>query len=150
MVGHEVQVLGRQLPLARRHVPRLVGVAAVRRRPNKRTARDHTIDDQTERLREIAETSHLVRRQSKIANSFAITLGSSMATVVPGSALAAGLGHQVARLLLRLVQVVAHGSVGEGERLVDAQLLPEEQEVARLLRRRQTLQLFQLPLMLEN
>ena len=38
---------------------------------------------------------------------------------VPGSALAAGLGHQVARLLLRLVQVVAHGSVGEGERLVD-------------------------------
>lgn len=69
---------------------------------------------------------------------------------VPGSALAAGLGHQVARLLLRLVQVVAHGSVGEGERLVDAQLLPEEQKVARLLRRRQTLQLFQLPLMLEN
>ena len=69
----------------------------------------------------------------------------------PGAALSARLGHQVARLLLRLVQVVAaHGSVGERERPVDAQLLPEEQEVPRLLGRRQPLQLLQLPLMLED
>ena len=70
--------------------------------------------------------------------------------VIPGAALSARLGHQVARLLLRLVQVVAHRSVGEGERFVDAQLLPEEQEVPRLLGRRQPLQLLQLPLMFED
>ena len=46
--------------------------------------------------------------------------------------------------------MTAHGSVGEGERLVDAQLLPEEQEVPRFLRRRQPLQLFQFPLVIED
>ena len=82
MVGHEVQVLGRQLPLARRHVPRLVGVAAVRRRPNKRTA--GTTGDQTggsirfgSRLREVAQTSRkitnckLLMRQVKVIGKYA-------------------------------------------------------------------------------
>ena len=77
------------------------------------------------------------------------------AAVVPGAALAAGLGHQVARLLLGLVEDVAAahgdvGDVGEEERLVDAQLLAQQQEVPRLLRRRQPLQLLQLPLVLKD
>ena len=46
--------------------------------------------------------------------------------------------------------MAAHGSVGEREWPVDAQLFPEEQEVPRLLGRRQPLQLLQLPLMLED
>ena len=59
-------------------------------------------------------------------------------------------------LSFSLVEVVsAHhhdGRVGAERdlRLVDAQLLAEQQEVARLLRRRQPLQLLQLPLVLED
>ena len=40
--------------------------------------------------------------------------------------------------------------VGEGERLVDAQLLPQQQEVAGPLRLSQPLQLLKLPLVLED
>ena len=50
--------------------------------------------------------------------------------------------------LLRLVEVV--GGVGEAERLVDAELLAEQQEVTRLFRFRQPLKLLKLPLVLED
>ena len=50
--------------------------------------------------------------------------------------------------LLRLVEVV--GGVGEAERLVDAELLAQQQEVTRLFRFRQPLKLLKLPLVLED
>ena len=50
--------------------------------------------------------------------------------------------------LLRLVEVV--GGVGEAERLVDAELLAEQQEVTRLFRFRKPLKLLKLPLVLED
>ena len=70
--------------------------------------------------------------------------------VIPGAALSARLGYQVARLLLRLVQIMAHRCVGERERFIDAQLLSEEQEVPRLFGRCQPLQLLEFPLVLED